>query len=119
MTTIDFRERRKSIARTMKTMRGAIPATMRGFDDLHRASVTDGALSTKHKELMALAIGIASRCEGCIAFHVRDALEAGASRAEIEEAIGVAIMMAGGPGVMYAADAFDALEQYELAAAAR
>jgi AhpD family alkylhydroperoxidase len=117
VTTIDFRERRRSIARTMKTMRGSIPATMRGFDDLHRAAVADGALSLKHKELMALAIGIATRCEGCIAFHVRDALEAGASRPEIEEAIGVAIMMGGGPGVMYAADAFDALEQYETAAA--
>jgi AhpD family alkylhydroperoxidase len=62
---------------------------------------------------MALSIAIAVRCEGCIAFHVHDAIAAGATRQEIVETIGVAVMMGGGPAAMYACDAFEALEQFE------
>jgi len=61
----------------------------------------------------ALGIGIAARCDGCIAYHVHDALRAGATRKEIVETIGVAIMMGGGPATMYGAQAFEALEQFE------
>jgi AhpD family alkylhydroperoxidase len=85
---------------------------MAGFARLHRETVKDGALPRKAKELMALAVGIALHCEGCIAFHMRDALDAGATREEILETIGVAMMMSGGPGTVYAAHALDALEQF-------
>jgi AhpD family alkylhydroperoxidase len=115
MTMTDFPARRRSITKSLKGLHGALPGTMRGFADLHRAALADGALSSKHKELIALAIGIAAHCEGCIAFHVRDALEAGATRAEVEETIGVAILMGGGPAMVYGTDAYEALAQYEEA----
>ena len=90
--------------------------TIGGFSRMHQAAVAAGALDAKTKELMSLAIGIAVHCDGCIAYHVRDALAAGASRAEIIETLGVAVMMGGGPGLMYAAQALEALDQYERAA---
>ncbi len=89
-----------------------IPGPMTGFARLHRKAVEEGALSAKIKELMALAISIAVRCEGCIAYHVHDAIIAGATRQELLETIGVAILMGGGPASMYAAHALDAIEQF-------
>ncbi len=79
--------------------------------------MADGALSTKFKELITLAISIAAHCEGCIAVHVRAALRAGATRQEIVEAIGVAIYMGGGPAMVYGCEAFEALGQFEASGA--
>jgi AhpD family alkylhydroperoxidase len=90
-----------------------IPQTMGAFSKLHHASVSDGVLSAREKELISLGIAITVRCDGCIAFHVHDALEAGASRDEITETIGVAVLMGGGPAVMYGCEALEALEQFE------
>lgn len=59
---------------------------MAGFGQLHKQAMAGGALSTKLKELITLAISITARCEGCIAVHVRAALRAGATREEIVEA---------------------------------
>lgn len=89
-----------------------IPETMGAFSKLHKASAGDGALDSKTKELMALAIGVVVRCDGCIAFHVHDALQAGASQDEIMETLGVAILMGGGPAAMYAVEVLDAVEQF-------
>ena len=89
-----------------------LPGPMTGFARLHKKAMEDGALSTKTKELMALAISIAVQCEGCIAYHVHDAVAAGATRQEVLETIGVAIMMGGGPASMYAAHTLDAVEQF-------
>ncbi len=88
---------------------------MGGFGQLHKQAVSAGALSVKVKELIALAIAVAARCDGCIAFHTHDALKAGASRQEVVEAIGVAILMGGGPSAMYGAEALAALEQFQIA----
>ena len=90
-----------------------IPGPMGGFSRLHKAAVADGVLSTKVKELIALGITITVRCDGCIAFHVHDSLKAGATREEILETIGVAVLMGGGPSLMYGCEAFEALEQFE------
>jgi AhpD family alkylhydroperoxidase len=87
--------------------------TMAGFMQLHKASSTDGALSAKVKELIALAIGVVVRCDGCISFHIHDAIRAGATRDEIVDTIGVAIMMGGGPAVVYGSQALEALAQFE------
>ena len=89
-----------------------MPGTMTGFARLHKKTVEDGALSAKVKEMMALAVSIAVGCEGCIAYHVHDAIKAGATRPELLETIGVGVMMAGGPGTIYAAHALDAVEQF-------
>lgn len=85
---------------------------MAGFGHMHKDAMADGALPRKTKELMALAVSITSRCEGCIAFHVHDALEAGATREEVLETIGVGILMGGGPAMVYATEAHTALEQF-------
>jgi AhpD family alkylhydroperoxidase len=90
----------------------AHPDVMEGFMKMHKAAAAEGALSAKVKELIALAIGITVRCDGCIAFHVHDALEAGASKEEIVDAIGVAILMGGGPAVVYGSSALEALHQF-------
>ena len=90
-----------------------IPGPMSAFSRLHKESVAEGALSTKVKELIALAIGISVRCDGCISFHVHDALRAGATRQEIMETIGVTILMGGGPSMVYGAEALEALDQFE------
>lgn len=83
-----------------------------GFARLHRKAVQEEALSAKVKELMALSIGITLHCDGCIAYHVHDAIAAGATRQELLEATGVAVMMGGGPALMYAAHTLDAIEQF-------
>ena len=85
---------------------------MSGFTRLRKKAVEAGAVDAKTKELMALAISIAIRCEGCIAYHTKDAIQAGATRPELLETIGVAIMMGGGPASIYAAHAMDAIEQF-------
>jgi len=89
-----------------------LPGPMSGFARLHRKSLEDGALSRKVKEMMALAISIVAGCEGCIAYHVHDAVEAGATRAELLEAVSVGLMMGGGPGSIYAAHALEAIDQF-------
>jgi len=97
----------------MGRMSRELPGTTSSFIRLHKEATAAGTLSPKFKELMALAIAVAIRCENCIAYHVHDALKAGATRAEVLEALGVAIMMGGGPAAMYACEAFQALEQFE------
>ena len=90
----------------------AIPDVMRAYAGLMRAASAEGALSAKTKELIAMAIGIARVCEGCVVYHVENARKFGATRAEIAEAIAVAIEMGGGPAAVYggkALAAFDAL----------
>ncbi|WP_372808379.1 carboxymuconolactone decarboxylase family protein [Pontiella sp.] len=93
----------------------ASPKVIGAFMKLHHAGAGEGALSVKHKELIALGIGIHAKCEGCILAHVSAALKAGATRAEVVEAIDVAVYMSGGPGVVYGAKAFAALQEFEAA----
>ena len=85
---------------------------MKAFASLHKASIADGTLNSKTKELISLGIAITVRCEGCISYHVHDALKAGATAEEIVETIGVAILMGGGPAMVYGCEALEALEQF-------
>lgn len=102
----------KEIKAMMGIIGKEIPETMQAFSKLHHATASEGLLDVKTKELIALAIAVAVRCDGCIAFHVHDALLAGASREEIMEALGVAILMGGGPAMMYAVEAVEAVDQF-------
>jgi AhpD family alkylhydroperoxidase len=92
-----------------------LPGPIAGFVRLHRDCVAQGSIASKMKELIALAIAIAIRCEDCIAYHVHDALHAGATHQEVVETIGVAVMMGGGPASMYGCRAYEALQQFEAA----
>jgi AhpD family alkylhydroperoxidase len=107
----DHRELYAELTARLRRMGRATPAVMTGFDRLHTASQAAGALEPKVKEVMALAISIAVHCEGCIVYHLHDALAAGATREEVAEAVGVAVMMGGGPAVVYGSLALEALEQ--------
>ncbi|GGW84668.1 carboxymuconolactone decarboxylase family protein [Alteromonas halophila] len=100
------------ISENMKPLRTDISETMKGFSAMAKAASADGALDKKTKELIALAIGISTRCDGCIGFHVKALVELGATKEEIEETLGMAVYMGGGPSLMYAADAMLAYEQF-------
>ena len=108
----DYSESYDKFTKQMGELGSKIPATMKSFGDLHHASMKEGSLASKIKELIALGIAIAIRCEGCIVAHVKDALKAGASAEEIMETIGVAVMMGGGPAVVYGCEAMDVLNQF-------
>ena len=109
---ISYPDRLQNVKRNIRKLTSSQPAVMEAFTMLHKTAVATGALDTKTKELMALAISITSRCDDCIAHHVYDALEAGAAREEIAEAIGLAILMGGGVSMIYATHAIEALDQF-------
>lgn len=89
-----------------------IPDVYRAFNELGAAALAEGALPTKVKELMAMTIGVVHGCDGCIASHARGAARAGATHREAAEAIGVAIMMHGGPATIYGARAYSAFTEF-------
>jgi AhpD family alkylhydroperoxidase len=103
----------KRISGGLRKLRQDIPDTMKAFSALAQAATREGALDRKTKELIALAIGIATRCDGCIGFHTEALVKLGATRQEVEETLGMAVYMGGGPSLMYAADAISAYEQFE------
>ena len=100
----------------LRTLRGGAPDVMKAFAGMAQAATAPKALDVKTKELIALAIAVAIRCDDCIAFHVKAARDAGASREEVLEALGMAIYMGAGPSVMYATHALDAYEKFGDAA---
>ncbi len=113
LITRDFPVYRKELQSLIGRFRKEAPAVMTGFGQLHEGAMKSGALDTGTKELIALGIGTASRCDGCLSFHIHEALANGATHAQIVEAIGVGVMMGGGPSLMYSAHAMDALDQFE------
>lgn len=92
-------------------LRKSIPDVMSGFSTMAQGATKDGALDKKTKELLALALGIAAHCDGCIGFHTQALAKLGASVEEVTEALGMAIYMGGGPSLMYAAQALKAFEE--------
>jgi AhpD family alkylhydroperoxidase len=107
----DHKEFAKEVdARAAKLFKAA-QDTMRAFRGLMETAGKDGALDAKTKELMALAVGIAVHCEGCINFHTRAAIKKGATREEVAETAAVAIEMGGGPAAVYGAQALEAFDQ--------
>lgn len=109
----NFPEHYKELSTWMQKLGLVIPEVMQGFGALHEASLKPGALDTKTKELISLGIAITIRCDGCITFHVHDSLKAGATKEEIAETVSVAILMGGGPSVVYGIEAMQALSQYQ------
>jgi AhpD family alkylhydroperoxidase len=95
-----------------RQLRQAIPEVYQGFAGLHEAALVSGALTAKTKELIALAIAVSRECDGCIASHARGAARKGATSEEVAEAIGVAILMNGGPGTVYGPRAFAAFQEF-------
>ena len=109
--TKDFKELTHAVSGSLRKFRADLPDVMKGFGALAQSALQDGVLDHKTKELIALCLGVAGHCDACIGFHMQALVKAGATRAEIEEALAVAIYMGGGPSLMYAADALSAFEQ--------
>jgi AhpD family alkylhydroperoxidase len=100
----------QSNAAAMKPIRAAMSDLVKGFAGLHQATMKPGALTVLEKELAALAIGLAVRCENCVYAHVQAAVHAGATREQVLEAAGVAVMMQGGPTYTYLPRVVEALD---------
>jgi len=101
-----------ALSTTIGGIRKDIPDVMAGFSAMAGAALEDGALNKKTKELIALSIGVATHCKGCIGFHVKALIALGVTREELAETLGMAIYMGGGPSLMYAAEAMQAFEEF-------
>lgn len=99
----------------MATLRKSIPETMKGFGTMAQSALAAGALSALEKELIALGIGVAARCDACIGFHVKALIKLGVTQEQLMETLGVAVYMGGGPSMMYAAEAVQAYEEFSAA----
>jgi len=103
----DYKEELQVVGKRAKALYSAAPETMKAFGQLHHNAVKEGALDGKTKELMAVAISIIRGCEDCILFHIAAASKAGATREDLLDTIGVAVLMGGGPASVYGASALD------------
>jgi len=96
----------------LRSLRSGAPEVMKAFANIAQSALTARALDRKTKELIAVGISVAARCDDCIGFHVKAALEQGASQEEVTETLAMAIYMGAGPSVMYATHALEAYAQF-------
>lgn len=114
----DWPKMTQDLSQAIRELRTGAPEPMKAFSALAKAALEPKALDTKTKELVALGIAVAIRCDGCVAFHAEAALKQGATRDEVMETMGMAIYMGAGPSVMYAAQAVEAYDQFAAKKAA-
>lgn len=108
-----FPELIKEVSSNLRVMQSGIPEVMKGFGALSSAGSAAGVLDEKTKELIALAIGVAIRCDACIGFHAKALVGLGATLEEVQDMLGVAVYMGGGPSVMYSANAIQAFQEFQ------
>jgi len=118
MTQKDWPSLTKELSAELRNLRGGASEVMKAFSAIAQAALAPKALDAKTKELIALAVSIAVRCDDCVAFHTKAAVEHGATREEVLETLGMAIYMGAGPSAMYASHALGAFTQFEAAKAA-
>ncbi|MXU64054.1 carboxymuconolactone decarboxylase family protein [Oceanomicrobium pacificus] len=109
---MDWTDTMKDTRADLAKLRPEIPEVAAAFNTLANAATAEGALDTKTKELIAIAIGVAKQCNDCIGFHTRAAIRAGATREELAEVIGMCVYMGGGPSLMYGAKAMAAFDAF-------
>lgn len=109
---VDYKKAARQAALRSRKLREAAPAMMKAFGDLGGAVLKEGVLPLKAKELIALVLALQSRCEMCINAHVQNAIKAGVTREELSEALGVAVLMGGGPNLSYAAIVLESYDQF-------
>jgi AhpD family alkylhydroperoxidase len=115
MTHTDWPATTKHLSADLRHLRTGAPDVMKAFSAIAQAALAPKALDGKTKELIALAISVATRCDDCIAFHAKAAVEQGATREEALETLGMAIYMGAGPSAMYASHALAAFGQFAAA----
>jgi len=111
----DWSEIASGLSKLVGQVHQGAPDAMKGFSALAKGATANGVLDSKTKELIALALGIAARCDGCLAFHARAVVELGGTREEVMEVIAMALYMGGGPSLMYGALALEAYDQFATA----
>ena len=114
---IDWNEYQQQIGKTVVEFAKLSPDTIRGYRTLSDANSKTGKLDSKTRELISIAIGVTTHCDGCIVIHTDAALKAGASREEIAEALGVAVAMNAGAALVYSTRVLD--RRREITDAAR
>ncbi|HMV18293.1 MAG TPA: carboxymuconolactone decarboxylase family protein [Zoogloea sp.] len=112
MTSKSFQTITADLSRAVDSLRAEIPGTMQGFSSMARDAMKPGVLSALDKELLATAIGVAARCDGCVGFHVKALIRLGVTREQLMETLAVAVYMGGGPSLMYAAEAVRAYDEF-------
>jgi len=113
----DWPQMATELSGAIKEVRLGTPEVMKAFSAMAKAATDAGALDSKTKELIALGIAVAIRCDGCVAFHAQAAVRHGATRDEVMETMGMALYMGAGPSLMYAAQAVEAYDQFAAKAA--
>ena len=111
-TPTGYRYLTQAVSSKLSQLRSSTPEAMKAFNELGRAATAPGALDAKTKELIALALSVAVRCDPCIGFHTKALAKLGATRQELDETLAVATYMGGGPSLMYAASAVAAFDEF-------
>lgn len=112
-------EGREELLAQARELRAKIPDVWASYAGLHRAAFGEGALDAKTKELIALGVAVARQCDGCIDAHAAAAARRGASEEEVAEALGVVVVLTGGPGTVFGPRAFDSFRKAASAQAAK
>ncbi|HRH89298.1 MAG TPA: carboxymuconolactone decarboxylase family protein [Rubrivivax sp.] len=112
-----YRDLTQGVSAQLAQLRSSTPEVMKAFNELGKAATAPGALDAKTKELIALALSVAVRCDPCIGFHTKALVKLGATRQEVDETLAVATYMGGGPSLMYAASATAAFDEFAASAA--
>lgn len=111
-----YKELTSDINQHLAPFRQESPEVMKAFGELARAATKTNVLDEKTKELIAVAIAVATRCDGCIGFHVKALVRLGASKEELNETLNMAVYLGGGPSLMYAANALAAFAEFSTQA---
>ena len=98
---------------SLKNLSRSYPEQMRTYGSFMHSAEKEGVLSHKTKELISIALSVATHCKWCIAFHVKNALDAGATEDEIMETCFVAALMGGGPSLMYTQLVMKAIDDFK------
>jgi AhpD family alkylhydroperoxidase len=105
----------QDISKELSRFRKEAAVPMAGFDAMAKSAMAEGVLSALNKELIATAIAVATRCDGCVGYHVRSLVRMGATREQVNEMLAVSVYMGGGPSLMYAAEVLHAFEEFQTA----
>ena len=109
---MNYVRKHKELEAVLRNLGGKSPEMMEHFGKLHKSTCKSGDVPNKYKELIALGIAISIRCNDCISYHMNDVIRAGATNQEIIETINVAVLMGGGPALMYATHAYEAMNEF-------
>lgn len=112
---LDWNDYRKQLLGRVKEIGQLTPDTVKGYMELSAAGQKTDLLGAKMRELIALAVAVSLRCDGCITIHTEAAIKHGATEKEIAEALSVAISVNAGAALVYSSRVLDAFKEYPRA----